>query len=135
LFDHVIPPTPPAGTADEFVDGLPIGAGFRVPCLVISPWSAGGYVCSQKFDHTSVLQFLERITGVQEPHVTPWRRKNFGDLTRTLRFGRGAPAPVIPDTNGNLNLATYELGQLPAPSFPGAAQSAPHQEKGLRRHV
>jgi phospholipase C len=132
LFDHVAPPTPPAGTADEFVDGLPIGAGFRVPCIVISPWSAGGYVCSEKFDHTSVLQFLEEITGVPEPHITPWRRKTFGDLTRTLHFGKHAPAPVMPDTGANLNLATYEVAQLPPPAFPGATQSRPHQERGHR---
>ncbi|HVX46323.1 MAG TPA: alkaline phosphatase family protein [Mycobacteriales bacterium] len=135
LFDHVVPPTPPAGTTDEFVDGLPIGAGFRVPCLVISPWSAGGYVCSQKFDHTSTLQFLERITGVKEPNISAWRRRTFGDLTGTLRFGERAQAPLFPDTLGNLNLATYEVGQLPAPVFPGGAQQVPHQERGHRPRV
>ena len=36
-----------------------IGLGFRVPLLVASPWSRGGYVNSQVFDHTSSLQFLE----------------------------------------------------------------------------
>ena len=25
LFDHVVPPTPPPGTPDEYVGGLPIG--------------------------------------------------------------------------------------------------------------
>ena len=135
LFDHVRPPTAPPGTPDEYVDGLPIGAGFRVPCIVISPWSAGGYVCSQKFDHTSVLQFVEKVTGVHEPNITAWRRQTFGDLTRTLHFGRHTRPPVMPDTGGNLNLATYEVAQLPAPAFPGAAQTVPHQEKGKRPHI
>ncbi|HLI01285.1 MAG TPA: alkaline phosphatase family protein [Acidimicrobiales bacterium] len=140
LFDHVPPPTPPAGTPGEFVQvagepNWPIGAGFRVPCLAISPWSMGGYVCSEKFDHTSVLQFLERVTGVAEPHITPWRRTTFGDLTSTLRFTPGAEPPVIAETGGNLNLATYEVANLPAPTLPGAAQSVPHQEPGHRRRV
>src|SRR3569833_2625328 len=86
LFDHVIPPTPPAGTPHEFVNGLPIGGGFRVPCIIVSPWTAGGWVCSQTFDHTSVLQFLESLTGVRETNITDWRRKTFGDLTAAFRI-------------------------------------------------
>jgi phospholipase C len=135
LFDHVVPPTAPPGTPGEYVDGLPIGAGFRVPCIVVSPWTAGGYVCGERFDHTSVLRFLELVTGVREPHITDWRRRTFGDLTSTLRLGRRDPAPVMPDTGGQLNLATYEVAQLPAPAFPGATQRVPHQERGHRRHV
>ena len=67
IFDHVAPPVPPPGTPGEFVEGLPIGGGFRVPCIIVSPWTAGGWVCSQPFDHTSVLQFLEKFTGVASP--------------------------------------------------------------------
>ena len=132
LFDHVVPPTPPPGTPGEFVDGVPIGAGFRVPCIVVSPWSAGGYVCSEKFDHTSVLQFLEKVTGVREPNITGWRRRTFGDLTSTLRFDRKAPTPFVPEAASGLNLATYEVAQLPAPQFPGGSQTVPHQEPGHR---
>jgi Phosphoesterase family len=54
MFDHVPPPTPPAGTADEFVtvsspggtagDGLPIGPGFRVPVTLVPPWTVGGNI-------------------------------------------------------------------------------------------
>ena len=88
IFDHVAPPVPPPGTPHEFVNGLPIGGGFRVPCIIVSPWTAGGWVCSQPFDHTSVLQFLEKFTGVHEPNITDWRRKTFGDLTSAFRFQR-----------------------------------------------
>ena len=70
LFDHVAPPTPKAGTADEFVGGLPIGGGFRVPAIIISPWTVGGWVASEAFDHTSALRFLEQFTGVEEPNIT-----------------------------------------------------------------
>src|SRR3546814_426704 len=74
LFDHVPPPVPPTGTPGEFVGGLPIGGGFRVPCIVISPWTAGGWVCSEPLDHTSILRFLEAFTGVREPNITDRKR-------------------------------------------------------------
>ena len=86
LFDHVPPPVPPAGTPGEFVDGLPIGGGFRVPCILVSPWTAGGWVCSAPFDHSSVLRFLERFTGVREPNISAWRRRTFGDLSSGFRW-------------------------------------------------
>lgn len=72
----------------------PIGLGYRVPLVVASPWSRGGFVNSQVFDHTSILQFLEtwltRKTGrpVRESNITPWRRAMCGDLTSVFR-----PAP------------------------------------------
>ncbi len=75
LFDHVPPPVPPPGTPGEFVKRVPIGAGFRVPCIIVSPWTAGGWVCSESFDHTSVLRFLEKWTGVAEPNISEWRRR------------------------------------------------------------
>jgi phospholipase C len=136
LFDHVAPPVPPPGTAHEFVGGLPIGAGFRVPCIIISPWTAGGWVCSQPFDHTSVLQFLERFTGVREPNITDWRRKNFGDLTAAFRFDQpAARPPVYPDTGAMLHMARYSAANLPLPALPGAEQSQPEQEQGRRPRV
>ncbi len=129
IFDHVVPPNPPAGTPHEFVDGLPIGGGFRVPCLLISPWTTGGWVCSDKLDHTSCLQFLEKLTGVREPNISDWRRKTFGDMTTALRFGDAKKeAPLLPDTSGPLRLAEYESTFLPRPILPGAEQKAPEQE-------
>jgi phospholipase C len=145
LFDHVVPPIPPAGTADEFVsltssdgtagDGLPVGGGFRVPCIIISPWTAGGFVASEKFDHTSQLQFLEQVTGVAEPNISDWRRRTFGDLTSAFRFHSNAEAPVLPDTHGELITSEYEVSVLPAPTLPGADQSMPTQEPGRRPKV
>lgn len=136
IFDHVAPPVPPAGTPGEFVHGLPIGGGFRVPCILVSPWTAGGWVCSQPFDHTSVLQFLEHFTGVHEPNITPWRRRTFGDFTAALRFHSAENrVPPLPDTGDFLNLAKYETARLPEPIFPGADQQFPAQESGRRRRV
>ena len=62
------------------------GLGPRVPMYVISPWSKGGWVNSQVFDHTSVIRFIEQRFGVMEPNISPWRRAVCGDLTSTLNF-------------------------------------------------
>ncbi|HEY2172958.1 MAG TPA: alkaline phosphatase family protein [Mycobacteriales bacterium] len=146
LFDHVLPPTPPAGTADEIVTktsptgvdgaGLPIGLGFRVPCVIVSPWTTGGYVSSELADHTSQLQFLERVTGVKAANISDWRRRTVGDLTSAFRFGQASSkAPVLPDTTSAFNLAQFESSQFPLPAIPGSAQSVPRQEPGHRPHA
>jgi phospholipase C len=69
LFDHVPPPLPPVGTAAEFVDGLPIGGGVRVPCLLVSPWTVGGYVATEQFDHTSASRRSTSPTGAARRSV------------------------------------------------------------------
>ena len=109
---------------------LPIGAGFRVPCIIISPWTAGGWVCSEPFDHTSILRFLEKFTGVREPNITDWRRRTFGDFTGAFRFGqRTAPPPLLPGTSGALHLARYTAANLPLPPIPTSNQRVPVQEQ------
>jgi phospholipase C len=107
FFDHVAPPTAPVGTAGESLTvkplpqdagGVagPIGLGFRVPTLVISPFSRGGHVNSDTFDHTSLLRFLEARFGVKAPNLTAWRRKTVGDLTSTLSLGSRDLASFVP---------------------------------------
>jgi phospholipase C len=130
LFDHVVPPTPPAGTADEFVGGLPIGAGMRVPCVIVSPWTQGGFVASEPFDHTSVLRFLEQVTGVRETNISDWRRKTFGDLTSALGFTAKRPFPPLPPTKQPLWTAEHDVATLPPAPFPGKDQHPPHQTDG-----
>ena len=69
----------------------PIGLGYRVPLIVASPWTRGGNVCSQVFDHTSPLQFLEKFLtkklgkDVHETNITEWRRAVCGDLTSVFQ--------------------------------------------------
>ncbi len=69
----------------------PIGLGYRVPMVIASPWSRGGYACSQVFDHTSVLQFLEKFASqkagkqIEETNISKWRRAVCGDLTSAFR--------------------------------------------------
>jgi phospholipase C len=139
FFDHVRPPTPPKGTKGEYLTapllptdsaGIrgPIGLGFRVPMLVVSPFSRGGLVCSDVFDHTSTLRFLETRFGVKVPNLSSWRRKVTGDLTSAFNFA-ARPNSSIP--------------QLPQPGaplvctmgFPAVAPTHgpfPKQEKGKR---
>ncbi|MER5636423.1 phospholipase C, phosphocholine-specific [Kitasatospora sp. NPDC002227] len=133
FFDHVVPPTAPEGTPDEFIGGAPIGLGPRVPMIVISPWSRGGKVCSEVFDHTSVLRFLENWTGVREPNISGWRRTVCGDLMSAFDFTTaGRTFPALPDTKKLLaDLAEQDKKLLP-PLFPPLVQHAPEIEPGDR---
>ncbi|MFD9815700.1 phosphocholine-specific phospholipase C [Streptomyces sp. NPDC059080] len=126
FFDHVPPPVPPPGTDGEFWDGKPTGLGMRVPMLVISPWTVGGYACSQVFDHTSITRFLEKWTGVREPNISAWRRTVCGDLTGAFDFRRGRKQPSV-----------AQPGAIPPFSgrwapLPPAHQALPEQEPGVR---
>ena len=117
FFDHVVPPFPPGSaaqgqsTADVSADLLatdsdgftagPYGLGQRVPMLVVSPWSKGGWVNSQVFDHTSIIQFIEQRFGVREPNISPWRRAICGDLTSAFDFSLAdRSVPELPSTSG-----------------------------------
>jgi phospholipase C len=83
-FTHPAPPGIP--TAQPTPDGNVYGPGMRVPMYVISPWSRGGWVNSQVFDHTSVLRFVEARFGVKEDNISPFRRAVCGDLTSAFNF-------------------------------------------------
>ena len=103
FFDHAMPILPPYGTPDEFVGDLPIGLGVRVPFIIASPWTRGGRVCSQVFDHTSTLRFLEAWTGVTDPNISAWRRQVCGDLTSAFDFAHpnfDYPASSFTDVTG-----------------------------------
>jgi phospholipase C len=132
FFDHVVPPTSPSGTADEWVDSAPIGMGPRVPMTVVSPWSAGGLVCSQVFDHTSPLRFAELVTGVECTNISAWRRTVAGDMTAALNLSATEVAfPTgLPNTATLVTEANSEES-LPAPAVPSAG-SLPAQESGDR---
>lgn len=126
FFDHVPPPVPPAGTDGEFWDGKPTGLGIRVPMLVISPWTVGGYVCSQVFDHTSITRFLEKWTGIEEPNISPWRRTVCGDLTSAFDFTRGHRQPAVEQPGP---IPPFSGRWAPRPPL---KQALPRQEEGTR---
>ena len=134
-FDHVAPPVPEPGTQGEFVNGLPIGLGFRVPCLLISPFSRGGFVSSETFDHTSTLRLIETRFGVEVPNLSAWRRQTCGDLTRALGLGQPARLDLakLPETVAALARVEREVTHLPPPAVP-AKQSLPRQEPGHKPH-
>ncbi|KRC76618.1 Non-hemolytic phospholipase C precursor [compost metagenome] len=138
FFDHMPPPAPPARHPDgqsgglstveldgEYHDarhgpsastsddpaslhGRGFGLGPRVPMLVISPWSRGGWVNSQVFDHTSVIRFLEARFGVAEPNISAWRRAVAGDLTSAFDF-TGDRGSHHPDSNRHACPLPYVL--------------------------
>ena len=153
FFDHVPPPTAPSGTAGEYLtvdplpasaggDAGPIGLGFRVPMLVVSPFSVGGYVCHDQFDHTSQLRFLETVFGVTAPNISSWRRSVTKDLTGTLPV-LGTPVykvpklPVMssdvtaPPVNECSSPQLVEVNTVPSAPFKiPKHQSMPTQAKG-----
>lgn len=148
-FDHIVPPTAPPTSAygastvsieDEIVTTAtpagPIGLNSRVPFLAISPWSKGGYVNSQVFDHTSVIQFIEKRFGVFEKNISAWRRAVAGDLTSVFNFANPNDIPPpLPNTNGSLP-PVDELAGANVTSFNPALSDViigiPAQERGIR---
>lgn len=153
LFDHMPPPAPPSvgengdkfgastiDTIDEYhIIGTdkyinqPYGLGPRVPLYVISPWSRGGFVSSEVFDHTSIIRFLEARFGVMEPNISPWRRAVCGDLTSCFDFETPNQTPFygqLPKTDELAErVKTILLHSTPRPPL---TMVAPAQEIGAR---
>jgi len=148
-FDHLVPPTPPQSSAygastvsieNEIVTTStpngPIGLGTRVPFLIISPWSKGGYVVSEVFDHTSTVQFIEKRFGVHESNISPWRRAVTGDLTSAFNFRNPNHSQVkLPDVSSFLPPTDELAGGNTTTFVPGLSNvivGVPQQERGLR---
>ncbi|USE77796.1 phospholipase C, phosphocholine-specific [Cupriavidus gilardii] len=149
FFDHLPPPCAPAfdngtlagastvATDGEYhTDGNPYGPGPRVPMYVVSPWSRGGWVNSQVFDHTSVLRFLEARFGVMEPNISAYRRAIAGDLTSAFNFvnPNTETLPSLPTRDKTsadaIRTAQGQLPQVPLPAT--SAQQLPAQATGTR---
>jgi phospholipase C len=151
FFDHVPPPVPPMSRAqgistvditNEIFPGShdyaagPYGLGQRVPMIVISPWSKGGYVSSEVFDHTSLIRFIERRfgphhPGLKENNITKWRRAVAGDLTSAFNFVSPNDAKIpLPST-----VAYLPPDNQRHPDYvpvPPTDQAMPTQEQGTR---
>jgi phospholipase C len=159
FFDHMPPPSPPSldaagklvGGSTVDVTGMhhkvrnpteakaerddlmnrPYGLGPRVPLYAISPWSRGGWVDSQVFDHTSVIRFLETRFGVMEPNIAPWRRAVCGDLTSCFDFKTPNDRPFAPLPS--VTEAAARAAKLPEVKPPTPTTVvAPVQDKGTR---
>ena len=96
--DHVPPPPalapdlvpPMVQPTESTYDGF-ARYGFRVPAIVVSPYSRRGYVTHVLHDHTSILAMIERRWNL--PALT-WRDANANDLTDFLdmpALGRDRP--------------------------------------------
>ncbi len=133
IFQHV---APPGSQEQPPPDGRIYGPGPRVPMLVLSPWSRGGWVNSQVFDHTSVLQFLEQRFQVHEPNISAWRRAVCGDLTSAFNFvdPNNETLPSLPATSrhaaDSLRQRQEQLPQVPLPAVD--RQQLPHQSRLAR---
>ncbi|WP_205513415.1 phosphocholine-specific phospholipase C [Longitalea arenae] len=132
----------------------PIGLGYRVPMVVASPWSRGGWVNSEVFDHTSSLQFLETFlshkTGkkIEEPNISQWRRTVCGDLTSVFRpyNGEKISLPQFLERDEFIeSIHKAQFKELPSNfkrltaadiaalnKAPGTSPYMPKQEKGIR---
>jgi phospholipase C len=112
----------------------PYGLGPRVPMYVVSPWSKGGWVNSEVFDHTSVIRFLERRFGVVEPNISPWRRAVCGDLTSAFDFAEPDHRRFYEELPPTIDRAdrARALAATSTPLTPGLAQ-LPVQDFGTRR--
>lgn len=131
-FDHVAV----AGSKSQpQPDGRVYGPGVRVPMYVISPWSRGGWVNSQVFDHTSVIRFLEERFAVKEPNISPYRRAVCGDLTTAFNF-KTPNTSALPTLAGQktkdqadaIRQAQAALPQVVRPN----SEIFPEQEIGVR---
>ena len=160
-FDHVPPPAPPSFNLDDTPAGKstldlaglyfsdrdkkhhhpedtisgtlrPWGLGPRVPMCAISPWSKGGWVNSQVFDHSSVGQFLEKRFGITISAISPWHRAVCGDLTSAFDFEtpNDPKLPKLPDASGSAALVALQSGR-PEP-VPPTLPKTPSQESGVR---
>jgi phospholipase C len=111
----------------------PYGLGPRVPMYVISPWSKGGWVNSEVFDHTSVIRFLEKRFGVIETNISPWRRAVAGDLTSAFNFDDPDDSEFYEDLPDTIELAerARELPGRTTPPTP-ALPELPVQAWGIR---
>jgi phospholipase C len=127
FFDHMPPTTAPAGTAGEFLtvnplpsaaSGVagPIGLGFRVPMLIVSPFARGGLVSHDVFDHTSTLRFLETRFGAEVPNLSSWRRSVTGDLTTAFNFVKvDTSVPSLPQPSATDSRVTMSTCATSAP--------------------
>ncbi|MDM9561512.1 MULTISPECIES: phosphocholine-specific phospholipase C [Bordetella] len=129
---HDYAPASPKHTAP---DGRPYGPGPRVPLWVVSPWSRGGWVNSQVFDHTSTLLFLEKRFGVKEPNISAYRRAICGDLTSAFNFANpnGELLPTLAGRTTKDAADQLVAQQEAAPPIPVPGDPAlPRQQAGTR---
>jgi phospholipase C len=95
FYDHVVPPN----VSDDNVNPNPgphpdySQLGFRVPCVLVSPWSPKAIVHEGPYEHCSVLRMIEWRWGL-EPMST--RDKTAKNLAEQLDFSLRRPPVKLP---------------------------------------
>ena len=135
-------PAPPAAAC-------PIGAGFRVPAFVISPWTVGGRIFSEVSDHTSCLRLIEAVAAagglsgagpVTFPNISRWRRARPSATSPgpCARARRRRPRPA-PSSTPPPRRPTWPPSRRPpcsrcrrAPARPSRCRRADHRRLGTR---
>jgi phospholipase C len=135
VHEYFTQPPPTGSSSQPAPDGRVFGPGPRVPMYVISPWSRGGWVNSQVFDHTSVLRFIEARFGVKETNISPFRRAVCGDLSSAFNFatpnGEALPSLIGRQNRGQADQLRKDQQALAAVPLPLDPQ-LPRQAAGTR---
>ena len=90
FFDHVSPPAA-ADVSAEYQQ-----RGFRVPCLLISPYARRGRVAHGTYDHTSILRLLEWRFGLQPLSTRDAQAANIAAALDFSRRNLAAPRITVP---------------------------------------
>ncbi|CAI7566686.1 unnamed protein product [Penicillium bialowiezense] len=116
--DHVTPFHSPRDTPGDWMEDplglfsdIFVGPGFRVPFYMISPWTRGNRVFTERADHNSQILFVEEwltargYSNIKTDQMVSWRRKHMSNLVNALDFDHpdyslpSIPAADTPDTN------------------------------------
>ena len=95
FFDHVPPEVAPIPPSDASL-GSDGRRGFRVPALVISPWSRRGVVAHGLYDHTSVLKMIEWRWSLRPLTVRDSTANNLAEVLDFNQPNLAAPPFVVP---------------------------------------
>ncbi|MGI9185395.1 MAG: alkaline phosphatase family protein [Solirubrobacteraceae bacterium] len=145
-YDHV--PPPPALAPDSIAPQVQPGEssydgfaryGFRVPAVIVGPYTKPNHVSQVVYDHTSILAFIERKWNL--PAMT-YRDANANDLTDFLdldALAAGDPTfPELPrlaasgETAATLTCSTTGPGQIPPPPPPPGTSTPPRRLPPIR---
>ncbi|KAL1856193.1 hypothetical protein Plec18170_004062 [Paecilomyces lecythidis] len=106
--DHVTPFHSPKDTAGDWMEDpydlfgdVYVGPGVRLPFYIISPFTRGNRVFTERADHNSQIMFVEEwltargYKGFQTDQMVTWRREHMSNLVNALDLDH--PDLSIPD--------------------------------------
>jgi phospholipase C len=109
FFDHVVPSVAPIPDADKAAGNQDGYRGFRVPCVLISPWSGRGKVAHDEFDHTSVLKMIEWRWTLDPLTVRDQTARNLAEALNFDSYNTNAPLSVVPQGPFSVACSTSPL--------------------------